>query len=175
MILFQCRSPPPQSCRYPLLTVPTLLCPVSSRTYPNPLLQSRILVPRAPGLVALVGSRVQRRVRPWESRVQKETGGSQRGRDGPRRSEAGAGEAADRGRACGVAPLRRLQRPWRRRRRHRPRAAACFLAFSLRSAMLEFLLVVLAAAAAATTEAAEAESAASVASGSPKGGAGNIM
>ncbi|XP_053454827.1 serine/Arginine-related protein 53 [Nycticebus coucang] len=41
--------------------------------------------------------------------------------------------------------------------------------------MLEFLLVVLAAAAAATTEAAEAESAANVASGSPKGGAGNIM
>lgn len=58
---------------------------------------------------------------------------------------------------------------------HRPRAAACFLALSLRSAMLEFLLVVLAAAAAATTEAAEADSAASVAKGRPKGGAGNIM
>lgn len=55
----------------------------------------------ARGLVALVGSRVQRRVRPWESRVQKETGGSQRGRGGPRRSEAGAGEAAGRGGRAG--------------------------------------------------------------------------
>lgn len=58
---------------------------------------------------------------------------------------------------------------------HSPSAAACFLAFSLRSAMLEFLLVFLAAAAAATTEAAEADSAASVARGNPNGGPGNIM
>lgn len=63
----------------------------------------------------------------------------------------------------------------RRRRGHSPNAAVCFLAFSLRSAMLEFLLVFLAAAAAATTEAAEADSAASVARGRPNGGAGNIM
>lgn len=41
--------------------------------------------------------------------------------------------------------------------------------------MLEFLLDVLAAAAAATTDAAVAVSAASVASGRPKGGAGNII
>lgn len=59
--------------------------------------------------------------------------------------------------------------------RHSPSAAACFLAFSLRSAMLEFLLLFLAAAAAATTDAAEADSAASVAKGKPNGGAGNIM
>lgn len=58
---------------------------------------------------------------------------------------------------------------------HSPSAAVCFLAFSLRSAMLEFLLVFLAAAAAATTDAADADSAASVASGRPNGGAGNIM
>lgn len=58
--------------------------------------------------------------------------------------------------------------------RHSPSAAVCFLALSLRSAILEFLLVFLAAAAAATTEAAEADSA-SVARGSPNGGAGNIM
>lgn len=70
-----------------------------------------------------------------------------------------------------VRALPVLVSPWR----HSPRAAVCFLAFSLRSAMLEFLLVFLAAAAAATTEAAEADSAASVASGSPNGGAGNIM
>lgn len=63
----------------------------------------------------------------------------------------------------------------RGRRGHSPKAAVCFLAFSLRSAMLEFLLVFLAAAAAATTEAAEADSAASVARGRPNGGAGNIM
>lgn len=61
--------------------------------------------------------------------------------------------------------------PWR----HSPSAAVCFLALSLRSAMLEFLLVFLAAAAAATTEAADADSAASVARGNPNGGAGNIM
>lgn len=58
---------------------------------------------------------------------------------------------------------------------HSPSAAACFLAFSLRSAMLEFLLLFFAAAAAATTDAAEADSAASVAKGKPNGGAGNIM
>lgn len=68
-------------------------------------------------------------------------------------------------------PLRAMLCLWR----HSPSAAACFFAFSLRSAMLEFLLVVFAAAAAATTEAADADSAASVASGSPNGGAGNIM
>lgn len=90
--------------------------------------------------------------------------------------EGGDGEALGcGGRARGGAHARCHRGRWRRRRHHSPRAAACFLAFSLRSAMLEFLLVVLAAAAAATTEAAEAESAASVASGSPKGGAGNIM
>ena len=52
-----------------------------------------------------------------------------------------------------------------------PRASACFLALSRRSAMLEFLLLLLAAA--ATAAAAEAESA-SDAIGSPKGGGGNI-
>lgn len=52
-----------------------------------------------------------------------------------------------------------------------PRASACFLALSRRSAMLEFLLLLLAAATAAA--AAEAESA-SDAIGSPKGGGGNI-
>lgn len=56
-------------------------------------------------------------------------------------------------------------------RGHRPSASACFLALSLRSAMLEFLLLLLAAA--ATAAAAEAESA-SDAIGSPKGGGGNI-
>lgn len=81
------------------------------------------------------------------------------------------GSEEQRGEAVRARPSQARWRLWR----HRPRAAACFLAFSLRSAMLEFLLVVLAAAAAATTEAAEAESAASVASGSPKGGAGNII
>lgn len=53
-----------------------------------------------------------------------------------------------------------------------PRASACFLALSRRSAMLEFLLLLLAAAA-ATAAAAEADSA-SDARGSPKGGGGNI-
>ena len=52
-----------------------------------------------------------------------------------------------------------------------PRASACFLALSRRSAMLEFLLLLLAAA--ATAAAAEAESA-NEAIGSPKGGGGNI-
>lgn len=52
-----------------------------------------------------------------------------------------------------------------------PRASACFLALSRRSAMLEFLLLLLAAA--ATAAAAEAESARD-AIGSPKGGGGNI-
>lgn len=52
-----------------------------------------------------------------------------------------------------------------------PRASACFLALSRRSAMLEFLLLLLAAA--ATAAAAEAESA-SDAIGSPNGGGGNI-
>lgn len=52
-----------------------------------------------------------------------------------------------------------------------PRASACFLALSRRSAMLEFLLLLLAAA--ATAAAADAESA-SEAIGSPKGGGGNI-
>lgn len=41
--------------------------------------------------------------------------------------------------------------------------------------MLEFLLLFFAAAAAAATDAADADSAARVANGSPKGGAGNIM
>lgn len=53
----------------------------------------------------------------------------------------------------------------------RPKASACFLALSRKSAILEFLLLLLAAA--ATTAAAEAESA-NDAIGSPKGGGGNI-
>ena len=52
-----------------------------------------------------------------------------------------------------------------------PRASACLRAFSLRSAILEFLLLLFAAA--ATTAAAEADSARE-AMGSPKGGGGNI-
>lgn len=75
------------------------------------------------------------------------------------------------GRRVAAAGTRRTRRPPSVRRGQSPRASACFLALSRRSAMLEFLLLLLAAA--ATAAAAEAESARE-AIGSPKGGGGNI-
>lgn len=88
-----------------VVTVATLLCPVSIQTSPNPLLQSRILVPRAGGQEPRAGG--PRGIPgPAQSPAlgiqgAERKGGSQRGRDRLSRSEAGAGEAAGRGERAG--------------------------------------------------------------------------
>lgn len=126
-------------------------------------------------MTRLEGSQVPRGVLPSESETLKRARGDEPGGKGLGSGSAEGAAEKQRG-AEGARGARRAGgATWALASASQTQGGRVLLAFSLRSAMLEFLLVVLAAAAAATTEAAEAESAASVASGSPKGGAGNIM